>query len=146
MEPRASRALAGPWKLFLANPAGQAQKLVMFLYVSLIMLLQGEWSPPAREMPTMPLQSELDGGWRANDAVWFAGLGEDLGEVRLSLEGGRGRAGLARFSIGAHPVETWSDRNGDGRADMIEIYDAWWTGLDSNQRRGIPGRFTVCCL
>ena len=22
----------------------------------------------------------------------------------------------------------------------------WWTGLDSNQRRGNPGRFTVCCL
>lgn len=22
----------------------------------------------------------------------------------------------------------------------------WWTGLDSNQRTGIPGRFTVCCL
>jgi uncharacterized protein RhaS with RHS repeats len=23
---------------------------------------------------------------------------------------------------------------------------AWWTGLDSNQRTGNPGRFTVCCL
>jgi hypothetical protein len=22
----------------------------------------------------------------------------------------------------------------------------WWTGLDSNQRTGNPGRFTVCCL
>ncbi len=23
---------------------------------------------------------------------------------------------------------------------------SWWTGLDSNQRTGNPGRFTVCCL
>jgi hypothetical protein len=24
--------------------------------------------------------------------------------------------------------------------------EGWWTGLDSNQRRAKPGRFTVCCL
>jgi hypothetical protein len=34
----------------------------------------------------------------------------------------------------------FSGFNGSGRED------GWWRGLDSNQRTGNPGRFTVCCL
>ena len=96
----------------------------MIVHALLIMLLQADWSPPSRQMPAMPLQSEVNGGWRTDDAPWFAGLGQDLDEIRLTVEGGRGRPGLARFANGLHTVETWSDRNGDGRADMIEIDDA----------------------
>ena len=29
---------------------------------------------------------------------------------------------LARFTSGPLPVVVWSDRNGDGRADVVEIY------------------------
>jgi hypothetical protein len=31
-----------------------------------------------------------------------------------------------------------------GSSEAVE--NGWWTGLDSNQRTGNPGRFTVCCL
>ena len=96
----------------------------MIVHALLIMLLQANWSPPSRQMPAMPLHSELNGGWRTDCAPWFAGLGEDLSEVRLTIEGGRGQPSLARFANGPRTVETWSDRNGDGRADMIEIDDA----------------------
>jgi hypothetical protein len=29
---------------------------------------------------------------------------------------------MVRFMGGARPVASWTDRNGDGRADMVEVY------------------------
>src|SRR5436190_1084087 len=96
----------------------------MVVLALLIMLLQADWFPPSRQMPAMPPQSEPDEGWRVDDAAWFVGQGEGLREIGIRVEGGPGRQSLARFTKGLRTVATWSDRNGDSRADLIEIYDA----------------------
>lgn len=81
-----------------------------------------EWSPPSKQMPQMPATSELDGGWRGALGGWFAGLGVSVGDIRAVGEGGGARPRFVRFTSNMRPVEQWSDRNGDGRADMIEVY------------------------
>lgn len=82
-----------------------------------------EWSPPSRQMPQMPAQSELDGAWRGSLGAWFSGTGAATDQVRATGEGTRaGRPLMVRFTGNMRPVEVWSDRNGDGRADLIEVY------------------------
>jgi hypothetical protein len=81
-----------------------------------------DWQPPSRQMPQMPAMSELDGGWRGSLGAWFANTGTAVGEVRAAGEAGGSRARLVRFLGGVRPVAVWTDRNGDGRCDMIEIY------------------------
>jgi hypothetical protein len=86
-----------------------------------------EWSPPSREMPAMPAMTELLGGWQSSLAAWFRGIdgvsGHSLGDIRASGETNRGpRARFVRFTVGPRPVAVWSDRNGDGRCDMLELY------------------------
>jgi hypothetical protein len=88
---------------------------------------QGEWTPPSRAMPQMPAMAELDGAWRAALAAWFRGTDEisgvPLAQVRATGDAGTGgRSAYVRFMGGPRAVAVWSDRNGDGRADMIEIY------------------------
>jgi hypothetical protein len=79
-----------------------------------------EWSPPSRQMPQMPAASELGGGWRGSLGSWFNGLGS-LAALRAEGDGGA-RPRFVRFTAEMRPVETWSDRNGDGRADLVEVY------------------------
>ena len=83
--------------------------------------LAQDWSPPSRQMPQMPSASQMSGGWRQSLASWFGGVeavsGVSLGEMRAS-----GDARQVRFSGGTRPVAVWTDRNGDGRCDMLEIY------------------------
>lgn len=81
-----------------------------------------EWQPPTRQMPSMPAMAELDGGWRGSLGAWFAGTGASVGDVRAAGEAGGSRARLVRFLGGVRPVAVWTDRNGDGKADMIEIF------------------------
>lgn len=81
---------------------------------------QQEWTPPSRDMPQMPASSELSGGWRGSLGAWFRGT--DLSGVRALGEGGGARPQLVRFMGGARPVASWTDRNGDGRADLVEVY------------------------
>jgi hypothetical protein len=81
-----------------------------------------EWTPPSRQMPQMPSAGELDGGWKGSLGAWFNGVGVSLDQVRASGEGGGARPRFVRFTGGMRPVEAWSDRNGDGRADMIEVF------------------------
>lgn len=85
-----------------------------------------DWTPPTSKMPQMPAPAELGGGWRSSLGAWFRGVeatsGVKLGEVRAE-----GDAQSVYFSGEALPVAVWSDRNGDGRADLVEIY-----------RRGAP--------
>jgi hypothetical protein len=81
-----------------------------------------EWNPPSRQMPQMPASAELEGGWRGSLGGWFGGLGVQVQEIRASGEGGGARPRFVRFTAGMRPVEQWTDRNGDGRADMIEVY------------------------
>lgn len=81
-----------------------------------------EWSPPSREMPEMPAASALAGEWRASLGAWFRGVHE-LAEIRAQGDGiAGGRMRLVRFLGVARPVAAWTDRNGDGRADMVEVY------------------------
>lgn len=85
---------------------------------------QGDaWRPPSREMPVMPASAELAGDWLGPRSAWFAGL--PARDLRASGEPrGAASARVARFHDGALPIVVWADRNGDARADMIEIYRA----------------------
>lgn len=88
---------------------------------------QQDWSPPSREMPEMPATAQLGGGWRASLSPWFRGVNEALDGIRAvgdgtSREGGTARPRMVRFMGGARPVAAWTDRNGDGRADLVEVF------------------------
>ena len=87
---------------------------------------QGEWQPPSRSMPAMPQMSELGGGWRGGawQGAIAEGSGISAGETRAAGEtsGGGARARFVRFTGGYRPAATWADRNGDGTADLIEIF------------------------
>jgi hypothetical protein len=86
------------------------------------------WNPGAREMPLMPERTELSGDWLTSRAQWFNGLQEAAGvapsELRATGEGrsASNRTQVVRFANGTRPAMTWSDRNGDGRADIIEVF------------------------
>jgi len=81
-----------------------------------------DWTPPSRQMPQMPAAGDLDGGWKGSLGGWFGGLGVQVQEMRASGEGGGAKPRFVRFTSNMRPVQQWSDRNGDGRADMIEVY------------------------
>ena len=81
-----------------------------------------DWSPPSRDMPQMPAAAELSGGWRGSLAAWFRGTDESVENIRAGGEGGGARPRMVRFMGGSRPVAAWTDRNGDGRADLVEVY------------------------
>jgi hypothetical protein len=87
-----------------------------------------DWRPPTREMPAMPMMAELAGDWLSPRAAWFGGIQATAGvspaQLRPVGEARRGtaQAQVVRFNSGPMPAVAWQDRNGSGRADMIEIY------------------------
>ncbi|HET6230451.1 MAG TPA: hypothetical protein VFE05_10320 [Longimicrobiaceae bacterium] len=87
-----------------------------------------EWTPPTNEMPAMPSMADLQGNWQSTFAQWFRGVdavsGVSLAQVQATGETTRGgaRARFVRFMAGPRQVAVWTDRNGDGRADMIELF------------------------
>lgn len=87
-----------------------------------------QWSPPTREMPAMPSMADLQGDWHSAVEPWFRGVeqlsGVSAARLRAVGEAGAGsnRAQFIRFTGGPVPVAAWSDRNGDGRLDMLELY------------------------
>jgi hypothetical protein len=87
-----------------------------------------EWRPPTTEMPQMPTMASLQGEWRSQLSAWFRGVdrvaGVDARTLRASgsPRAGSTRAALVRFMAGPVPAVVWTDRNGDDRADMIEIF------------------------
>jgi hypothetical protein len=87
-----------------------------------------EWSPPGRDMPAMPTIGELQGNWQGAVGGWFRGVDQVSGipaaDVRATGEttAGSARAKFIRFSAGPRTVAVWTDRNGDGRADMVELF------------------------
>jgi len=87
-----------------------------------------EWQPPARQMPSMPEMAELSGDWLGPRAAWFSGIaalaGVEPTQLRAVGEARRGGTDtqVVRFVNGPVPVVVWQDRNGDSRADLIEIY------------------------
>lgn len=108
-------------------------RISCFVFLLLCLALPGRaagqsWRPPVPQMPQMPLLSELEGDWLGARAPWFGEV-EALSGVPVSAlqAAGEPRSGakhlrIARFSKGMLPVVVWSDRNGDTRSDMIEIY------------------------
>ena len=106
----------------------------LLLLVSLLLLApmaasaQADWRPPSARMPAMPTAAEIRGDWLGSRADWFRGLDGVAGVSASGLRAsGEPRAGsdqvqIARFTSGPLPVVIWSDRNGDGRADIIEIF------------------------
>jgi len=83
---------------------------------------QQDWSPPSRTMPPMPASAELSGGWRTSAGAWFRGADEGVDGIRALGEGSGARPRMVRFMGGSRPVAAWTDRNGDGRADLVEVY------------------------
>jgi hypothetical protein len=87
-----------------------------------------EWSPPGRDMPAMPTIAELQGSWQGAAGGWFRGVegvsGIPVAQVRATGETtpGSARAKFIRFSAGPRTVAVWTDRNDDGKADMVELY------------------------
>jgi hypothetical protein len=87
-----------------------------------------DWRPPSAEMPMMPRAADLRNDWVAANSAWFAGVeavsGVATSRLRASGDrrGGSDHVQIARFGQGPVPVVVWSDRNGDDRADMIEIF------------------------
>jgi hypothetical protein len=79
-------------------------------------------------MPMMPRQADLRGDWLTPRKAWFQGVDGVSGAATTSLRAtGEARPGsdylqMVRFTSGPLPVVVWSDRNGDGRADIVEIY------------------------
>lgn len=85
-----------------------------------------DWRPPSRQMPPMPDRGALQGGGASAAGAWLGSMagasGTAAGEVRAAGEGGGARAKFVRFTSGVFPIATWSDRNGDGKADLIELF------------------------
>jgi hypothetical protein len=77
-----------------------------------------DWRPPTTQMPQMPASSEVNEGWAAGQGRWLL-----AGGARAIAEGGGSRARFVRFTGESMRVlGAWTDRNGDGKADMVEVY------------------------
>lgn len=89
---------------------------------------QGEtWRPPGRQMPAMPAAADLDGDWMGPRSAWLGGIQSAAGVAGSDLRAvgeprGRAATRVVRFQAGPMPAMVWTDRNGDGDADLIEIY------------------------
>lgn len=108
--------------------AALAAASVLFLGARRAEAQATDWTPPSSQMPSMPEVAALEGNWQAALGSWFRGVegvaGVAPGALRARAEAASGssRASLVRFTSGMRPVVVWSDRNGDGRCDMLEIY------------------------
>ena len=85
-----------------------------------------EWRPSSTQMPAMPtpdalLSSPPGGGWFSGVEA-IAGVSPDRLRPLAEGRGPGGAALVVRFNNGPLPVVVWQDRNGDGRADIIEIF------------------------
>lgn len=87
-----------------------------------------EWRPSWRDMPQMPAMGELAGDWLGPRATWFDGTSRISGVQPSTLSavgqarGDSDKAQVVHFNSGPVPAVVWQDRNGDGRADIVEIY------------------------
>jgi hypothetical protein len=85
------------------------------------------WRPASTAMPAMIRYADLQTNWRAGSERWLSGT-EQASGVRvadMSATGDRNPASdlcqVVRFGRGPVPAVVWTDRNGDGRADLVEI-------------------------
>ncbi|MBA4159053.1 MAG: hypothetical protein H0X65_16480 [Gemmatimonadetes bacterium] len=86
------------------------------------------WSPPTTQMPVMPTMADLQGDLTASAGAWLRAAEPVTGAAPAALRAaGTPKAGsthtqILRFTRGPVPAMVWTDRNGDARADLIEIY------------------------
>jgi hypothetical protein len=107
----------------MSRPLQLALLVVAVSLIAPLALSAQGWSPPSTEMPAMPVVSELEAGWVASQGAWLPGA--SAASVKGAASGARaGKALQVRFTNPGTPVPVavWSDRNGDGKSDMIEIY------------------------
>jgi hypothetical protein len=89
-----------------------------------------QWRPASTNMPVMPTSAELQGEWVRSVGGWFSGVERIAGVGVQGLRAaGNARAGsnhtqVTRLMNGPVPVVVLTDRNGDNRADMIEIFNS----------------------
>lgn len=89
---------------------------------------QQSWTPPSRSMPQMPTVSALRTDWQTSVGSWGRGVSEvsgvQPGQLQVTGEGSSGSAPakFVRFTAGYLPAGTWTDRNGDGTADLVELF------------------------
>jgi hypothetical protein len=89
-----------------------------------------DYRPSWRQMPQMPSMGELSGDWLGPRADWFNGTSRISGVAPAELtpvgqaRGGSRQAQVVHFNSGPVPAVVWQDRNGDGNADIVEIYRA----------------------
>lgn len=95
----------------------------MFAWMATTAIAQPEWRPPVAALPAMPNQPTI-----AALGAWGEGLTRaanvPTASVEVLLEGrsSQGAARVVRLRSGRLPVAVLSDRNGDGRADLVEIF------------------------
>ncbi|CAA9297098.1 MAG: hypothetical protein AVDCRST_MAG68-87 [uncultured Gemmatimonadetes bacterium] len=82
-----------------------------------------DWRPPAGSpMPAMPAPGDVNEAWVGRQARWLAG-----GPAGISARPEGVAAGKARFvrfnGQDMRMAGAWSDRNGDGVCDMVEVYN-----------------------
>jgi hypothetical protein len=88
------------------------------------------YRPGWRQMPQMPAMGDLSGDWLGPRSNWFNGTAEISGVAPSDLtpvgqaRGGSRQAQVVHFNSGPVPAVVWQDRNGDGNADIVEIYRA----------------------
>lgn len=87
-----------------------------------------QWRPSSTAMPAMPDMAELRADGPALFGAWLNGLEPITGTGAQGLRASgnarasSGRAEVVRLLRGPVPVVVITDRNGDGRADMIEYH------------------------
>ncbi len=116
----------------LIKGSTMSAKISIVFAIALLLFAAGraeaqQWQPSTTQMPAMPEMSELSGDWLGPRADWFRGVAEVSGvqpsQLRAVGEPSRGGSTqVVRFNSGPVPVVVWQDRNGDGTADIIEIY------------------------
>ena len=94
------------------------RRLAVLAGAGVLLLVSGtpgaaqEWSPPSRQMPSI----QVADGWKASMGGWF------LPGTALEAVNARADGSFVRFTVGPRPVAALSDRNGDGRSDMLQLY------------------------
>jgi hypothetical protein len=81
-----------------------------------------EWRPASKSMPAMPAPGEVNESWVGQQAGWLAGGVAGISARPEGVSGGKAR--FVRFNgQDMRMAGAWSDRNGDGRCDMVEVYN-----------------------
>jgi hypothetical protein len=82
-----------------------------------------DWRPASRSMPAMPAPGEVNEAWVGQQAGWLAGGASGVSARPEGVAGGKAR--FVRFNgKDMRMAGAWSDRNGDGRCDMLEVYNS----------------------